>query len=63
MFRILGIVLSNRATASERGSISEDKKQKSPKAVREDSTCQSPSVGGRRRIREAKTIRNADDLH
>jgi len=63
MFRIPGIVVSNLAAASERGSISEGKKQKLPKAVREESTCQSPSVNGRRCIREAKTIRNADDLH
>jgi len=55
--------VAHLAAASERGSISEGKKQKLPKAVREESTCQSPSVGGRRCIREAKTIRNADDLH
>ena len=44
MFRIPGIVVSNLAAASERGSISEGKKQKLPKAVREESTCQPPPL-------------------
>jgi hypothetical protein len=43
MFRNPGIVVSNLAAASERGLICEgkNKKQKLPKAVREESTCQS----------------------
>jgi len=63
MFRIPGIVAFNLAAASERGPISEGKKQKLPKACGKTPHASPPPLVQVDASARQKTNRNADDLH